>query len=502
MKRQVHFFYQCCLSLFLLFFYNKGSAQPNFDFNTNCQLAYREIIQLKLSPGQKILDEEKKTHPDNLIPYFLENYIDFFTLFFNEDPVIYKSKEANAEKRLRLMEKGPESSPYYLFTQSVIHFQWAAVKIKFGNKWDAGWAFRRSFLQGKENQEKFPGFLPNAMLNGAMQVTAGTIPEGYRWLSSLLGIRGTIREGMERLEQFLNRKDPLALLFHEEAVFYYLYLKFYMENQREAVFTYLAQHNLDLVNNHLFAYLAANLGINGQRSAYAKTILLQKTNSPDYLEMPVWDLEMGYAKLNRLEPDADLFFWRFLDKFRGRFYVKDVLQKLSWFYYLRDDLLRAKECREGVLTRGSLETEADKQAQKEALEGSWPNKILLKARLLNDGGYNTEALNLLLENSGAIATHPEDKLEFAYRLGRLYDDTGRKEEAIGAYAASIRLGAGSKSYYAARAALQTGYIYEKAGDKKKAGYYFQECIDMKDHDYKNSLDQKAKAGLQRCRKEE
>jgi len=41
------------------------------------------------------LNAEKTLHPDNLIPYFLENYIDFFILFFNEDPVEYKIAGVN-----------------------------------------------------------------------------------------------------------------------------------------------------------------------------------------------------------------------------------------------------------------------------------------------------------------------------------------------------------------------------------------------------------------------
>lgn len=501
MKKYHSIFYKIIFLLSLLFFSISSLSQKNFDFNNNCQLAYKEIIKLKLSSGQQMLDAEKKLHPDNLIPYFLENYIDFFILFFNEDPAVYKLKENNEEKRLQLMNKGSESSPYYLFTKSVIHFQWAAIKIKFGNNWDAGWDFRRSFLQGKENQEKFPAFLPNAMLNGTMQVAAGTIPDGYKWLSNLLGIKGSIKAGMQQLEQFLAQNENAALLYREEAIFYYLYLKFYIENKKEDVFTYIQKNKLDMINNHLFAYLAANLGVNAQRSDYAKNILLQKNNSPEYFQMPVWDLEMGYVKLNHLEPDADIYLKNFIEKFKGKFYVKDVLQKLSWFYYLQNNQQKADEYRALILKKGSTETEADKQAQKEAASGIWPDKLLLKARLLNDGGYYTEALKLLQAKSSGDFEKPADRLEFAYRLGRIYDDTGKKEDAITAYLIAIKTGAQSKEYYAARAALQTGYIYEKSGDKNTACTYFQKCIDMKDHDYKNSLDQKAKAGIARCKNE-
>src|SRR5258708_2530592 len=190
-----------------------GFGQKHFDFNNTCQQAYREVIQLKLEAGQRILDGEKKRDPNNLIPAFLENYIDFFTLFFNEDPTEYQSRQNMLDKRIKWMSQGPESSPFYLFTKSVIHFQWAAIKIKFGNNWDAGWEFRRSFLQSKENQKKFPGFQPAVMLSGTMQVVAGTIPDGFKWVSSLFGIKRNITAGLLQLRGFfLARRYQAATL--------------------------------------------------------------------------------------------------------------------------------------------------------------------------------------------------------------------------------------------------------------------------------------------------
>jgi tetratricopeptide (TPR) repeat protein len=477
------------------------AAQKIFDFNNNCQQAYKEIIWLKLKSGQEILDNEKKINPNNLVPYFLENYIDFFVLFFNQDPVEYRLKKENAEKRLQLMKTGPASSPFYLFTKSVIHFQWAAVHVKFADNWSAAWEFRRSFILGKENQEKFPQFTPGSMLNGAMQVAAGTIPSGYKWLSNLLGIKGTIKDGMRNLEQFIDQKDPLAQVFRDEVIFYYLYLKFYIENEKNEVFAFITQHHLDIKNNHLFAYLATNLAINNQQAAYATSVMQQRNNAPGYFETPLWDLEMGYAKIDHLEPDAALYLERFINEFKGKFYVKDILQKISWFYYLQGDQQKAKEYRSLILKKGSADTEADKQAMKEAKTDIWPNKFLLKARLLNDGGYHKEALQILDGKSSSDFLLTEEKVEFAYRLGRIYDDMERNDEAIAAYLTAIKLGQQRKEYFAARAALQIGYIYEKRNDKTTAIAYFEKVIDLKDHDYKNSLDQKAKAGIARCKNE-
>jgi tetratricopeptide (TPR) repeat protein len=477
-----------------------GAGQKHFDFTSSCREAYESIIQLRLDDGKRMLEAEKKRDPDNLIPFFLDNYIDFFQLFFNEDVTQYTAWKGRSDRRLELMSEGPSSSPFQLFTRSVIHFQWAAIQIKFADNWSAAWDFRRSFLQSKQCGEEFPRFSPAFMLSGAMEVVAGTIPDGYKWLSSMLGIRGTVTGGMQRLERFLAADDPDAILFHDEALFYYLYLQFYIRNKHEEVFAFIGEHHLDVRNNHLFTYLYANLCINDQRSALAQQIIREMNPSAAYMDMPVWDMEMGYACLNHLDADAAVYLWRFIHRFKGRFYVKDVLQKLSWYYYLRGEMARADSCRSLVLVKGTAESDADRQALKEAKSGGWPNRLLLKARLLCDGGYYDEALQAL-QGGGSGFADAVDRCEYAYRLGRIYDGMGKTDEAVEAYRNTIRMGEHLREYYAARAALQAGYIYERRGDKGRAIAFYEQCLGMKDHDYKNSLDQRAKAGIARCKGE-
>jgi tetratricopeptide (TPR) repeat protein len=500
MNRPAHSIFLLVSLFFSFSFLPPGRAKSSysFDFNTDCRKAYEEIIRLKLNTGQQILEAEKKAHPSNLIPYFLENYIDFFTLYFNEDPSEYQRRKPFLEQRLAMMRKGNPSSPFFLFTRSVIYFQWAAVEIKFGERWDAAWSFRRSFLTGKENLENFPDFQPSRMLQGSMQVAAGTIPPGYQWLSSLLGIHGSIDSGMIYLENMLNNSDPDAVIFHDEAAFYYLYLKFYILNQREQVFRYIRQQNWNTRDNHLFAYLIANLSLNNQDASVTEDIVRQLNRDPGYLNMSVWDMQMGYAKADRLDKESVIYLNRFLSEFKGKFYVKDVLQKISWIYYLQNEPEKAEVARKRIMVSGNTETDADKQALKEAESGRWPNQTLLRARLLDDGGYYPQALQELSGKQVSSFTDPADQLEFTYRTGRIYDALGRASEAMTAYQEAIRLGEGRREYYGARAALQMGYIYESRGDKKAALVYFKKVLAMKSHDYKNALDQKAKAGIDRC----
>jgi hypothetical protein len=477
--------------------FSVNARQKAYDFNTRCQQAYDAIMQLRIDDGKALLEAEKREHPDNLIPYFLDNYADFFPLFFNEDPAVYAAKKGQRATRLAKMEEGPESSPYYLYTQAAIKFQWAMVRIKFGERWDAGWEIRKAYMTLKDNQRKFPQFLPNNMLLGAMQTVFGTIPDGYKWVSNVLGMKGSIKQGMQNLQSFIDSSAPLAQLFKPEAYYYYCYLKLTMENKPEELWQFIQRRQLDTRNNYLFAIMVANLALNNQKAVMGIKVLTERNDSAHYEDIVYHNYLMGLLKLSRMDDDAHVYLERFVNNFKGRFYLKQGLQRLSWYYYLHGNMDAANRYRAMILTRGSTDTDEDKQALKEAKTGKWPNAVLLKARLLSDGGFFNEALKQLQTKKAADFGLIEEKLEYAYRLGRIYDEMEVDDKAIAMYEATIKAGANRPEYFAARAALQMGYIYERRNDKAKALQCFQSCLDMQGHDYKNSLDQRAKAGIQR-----
>ncbi|MBV9989565.1 MAG: tetratricopeptide repeat protein [Chitinophagaceae bacterium] len=486
----------------LLLLCGRIAAQKAYEFNSICQQAYQEITKLRIEPGLALVEKARQQNPDNLIPILLESYADFYILFLNEDPAEYQARYPKFLERIDRLSEGPKSSPFYYYCLSMVRMQRAAVSIKFGKFWDAGWDCRRAYNLIKDNRKQFPTFSPNDLTYGALQAITGTIPKGYKWLAAIFGMRGSQTEGMRIVKGFINSNDPWSKLFFNEAAFMYPYLLFYLENKKDEALAFTQQRRLDLVNNHLHAYMAANLGINKQQSEFAKNIILNRNRSGEYLKTSVWDLELGYTRIYHLETqEAARSLEYFLANFKGKFYVKDALQKLSWCYYLQGNLPKAEEIRKRILVKGATDSEADKQALRDAKTGRWPNILLLKARLLNDGGYHSDAAALLQGKTENDFSTEEDKLEFVYRMGRIDDDMGRDEEAIRNYQNAIRKGEHRTEYYAARAALQIGQIYEKKGQKALAIQYYQRCIDMDDHEFKNSLDQRAKSGIARCKGE-
>lgn len=479
-----------------------GRAQKVYEFTGICQQAYQEITKLKINSGLALIAKAKQQNPNNLIPVLLENYVDFYVLFMNEDPKEYQLRYAKFADRIDLLEEGPKNTPFYHYCLSTARLQTAMVSVKFGKMWDAGWDFRKAYLLVKENRKHYPAFVPNELLYGSMQAILGTIPKGYKWIAGLLGMRGSVTEGMNSVRGFINSNDPWARVLFNEAAFMYPYLMFYIENKKEEATGFAQLKKLDLVNNHLHTFMAANLAINNKQSENAKNIILARNKSDEYLKAAIWDFELGFTKLYHLEiPEAIHYLENFVNTFKGKFYLRDAYQKLSWCYYLQGNQAKAEETRKNILKKGATETDADKQALKDAKSGKWPNILLLKARLLSDGGYNSESLALLNGKSENDFSKEEDRLEFVYRVARIYDDMGRDEEAIHFYQSAIRLGENRREQFAARAALQIGQIYEKRGQKALAITYYQKCLDMDDHEYKDSLDQKAKSGMARCQGE-
>jgi hypothetical protein len=477
-------------------------AQKKFDFNPACIQAYQEISKLKIKTGQQLVDKLLLQQPDNLSPLLLQNYIDFYTLFLNEDPAYYTIAFPNFQERLTSIESGTKETPFYLYAQALIRIHRAAVSIKFGHVWDAGWDLRKAYMLLKENRKIYPQFTPNDLLFGTLYTVIGTVPKGYQWLTNLFGIKGSINEGMQLVKQFAYSNDVWAKTFFTDAAFIYPYLLFHIDNKKEEALQFITQKKLDLVNNHLHAFMASNLYLNNKNVEETKTIITSRNKSTDYLPLSVWDFEMGYAKMYHVETaDALVHFEQFTNQFKGRFYVKDVYQKISWCYYLQNNLPAAEQARKQVLKKGSTDADADKKALKDAKAQYWPNPLLLKARLLNDGGYHKDAYKLLSGKTDEDFTNEEEKLEFAYRVARILDDLNRPDDAIRNYLIAIRMGENRKEYYAARAALQVGMIYENRNQKKLALSYYQQCLAMEDHEYKNSLDQRAKAGIARCKGE-
>lgn len=490
---------KCLLIALFLTISGQMIAQYEYQWTPRTQKIYESITSLRIPEARNLMSQDKKNNASNLIYSLLESYADFYQLFLNEDKEEYNRMYPAFEQRIQLLEAGPKNAPYHLYSLALAHLHKSLIALRFNKNFEAALDFRKAFLLIKENKKAYPYFTPNDVYFGLMSTVIGTIPKGYQWMANILGMTGKISEGNALVLKYINSKDAYSNLCRNEALFVYPYLVMNFEGNKKKTFDFIEKTDYDLIHNHLHAYMATNLYLNNQQSQKALQIASNINPANTYLSLPFWQLEMGYAYLNDLKLDAaKTALQNFISSFKGQFYVKDAFEKLSWIAYIQGDQTKANAYRNNVLSKGNNITDADKQALQNAKKGTWPHPILLRARLLSDGGYQQQALSILAGKTSRNFDKDADKTEFAYRLGRIHDLAGQPDQAIPFYISAIEKGANQSEYFAARAALQIGLIYEQKGNPSLAITFFNTCLEMKNHAFKNSLDQKAKTGIQRC----
>ncbi len=478
------------------------SAAPSvfaasFDFNESCKKAYENLVALRINTGKQELNQELAAHPANLAPVMLDNYSDFFPLFFNEDASQWEACKTRMSQRLDKLEKGPDNDPYFRYSKGIVYFQRCAMRIKFGEYFRAATDFRTAYQLFKDNNSKFPNFYYNLPYLGAMEAIAGTVPDGYKWVAGVLGIKGNVDQGIAKLETGINKAIQLNQWNKCEALFLFVYAQKYLGNNPERAWQLINKAGIATRNNLLMTFMQANLSLNNHQAAKTVQVIRNFEDGNTYLNVPMMDYELGSALLYHLDFGAEPYLLAFTKGFKGKFYVKDAYKKLSTLAYLQGNIAKANQYKQLVISKGNTETDADKQALRFAKLPAYPNALLLKTGLLCDGGYYADALQLVAGKSSTSFTTNAEKTEFSYRLGRIYDLMGQDDKAIPYYLTTIKTGENQPEHFAARAALEVGAIYERQHNNTLALAFYRRCLAMHGHDYKNSLDQRAKAAINR-----
>lgn len=454
-------------------------------------------MALKLNEGKALLQQEQKQNPKNLIPVYLENYIDFITVYTTDTREVFDRLKSNKDLRMEMLRAGETTSPYYLYCAAEMNIQWAAISIKYGEYLNAVFDIRKAYKFLEENQQKFPDFKPNKKTLGVLQALIGSVPDKYKWGVNMLGMEGNVQQGLNTLNELVEYGKKNDYIFQQETVAFYSFLLFNLKDDKEKAWQVLMQNNFAEKGNLLNAYVCAHIGIYGKHNDEALRILEQRPIDSSYVNFPFLDYLYGLGKLNRLDKDAELYFKKFLVNYKGNNHIKAAYQKTAWSYLIQGDTINYKHFISKTLKKGGNSLDADKQAQQEAEGKRIPNPILLRARLLFDGSYYEKASKEMSALNEQSFKGAENQTEYLYRLGRIYHEWNKTDLALLYYTKAIEKGKDLKRYFAANSALETGEIYEARGNKAEALKYYNLCLGFAEHEYKNGIDSKAKAGINR-----
>jgi predicted negative regulator of RcsB-dependent stress response len=462
-------------------------------YNANCSKAYTACMCLHLNQADSLLATED---PNNIFATYIADYKDCLQLLFNANEIEFNALKPNLQKRISFLQNTTLNNEYIGLCKAGIYWHWALVYFRMGETVKAANYFRKAHAQFKENEKRYPDFDYNKVFSGISEILIGSLPDNYKWIASAMGFKGSIDKGCKMLHSFLAQHKPGDLLYAECNI-YYTYALFYFNQNKEAALQQINDHNFAPPDNYLNLFVKSNVCLNYRKAADGLTTLQTITSEAVFKQYPAFYLEMGSAYYYKSDTVCRYYFQQFLRYSKGKTFIKDCWMMLAQSYYLQGLKKEANYCKENISKQGSQYTDADKHAQYAASKNNWPNAAILQAHILTDGGYYTQALAILQKLTEADFSSLQDKAEYWLRLGRVYEELNENDKALNCYFICMAKAKYLPDYFAARAALQSGFIYEKLHKNPEAIKAYRNALNMPAHDFQASIDQLAKAGINR-----
>ena len=464
----------------------------DFDFTPNLQKAHQEVFKLRLESAKKLAASEKSSNPFRV---YVEHYAETIQLLNTDTEDAYNTFLTHEDERLDAIEDLDEQSPYNRFLRAEIKLLSAVVRIRFGNEVKAAWNVIQAAKLLEENQKLFPQFLPTYKSLGCLHIVIGSVPDNHRWVLKLLGLKGNIAQGVSELHRATKDKEwgneaTLTSFFIQEFV-----LKFDERENTELLNTIENQ-----ADNLSFHWLATAISLKSTRNEQALKLLKKAPSDPSYPALSIFTLYRADAHLLKGDyAEASRLYTLYIRQFKGKSYLKEAYYKLALCHWLTGDSTKAQQSLARIPSVGVAYAESDKAAEKfyesYSKTHQLPNKTLLKIKHASDGGYYEKAADLLTQFTEKDLETPKERAEYFFRAGKVFQRTHQNDKALASFEKAIQLSAKESWYFAPSASLQIGYYYQEKGQRQQAKAYFEKAISYKKHEYKSSVDSKARAAL-------
>lgn len=465
------------------------TSRGNSEYRISPQVVetYKLGIALKLEDMNKSLSSLKASDPNNSFIHLLSNYQTVIKLLVDEDYTEYRVRLSKREQLIDNMKLSCESTPWYNWALAEVYLQWSLIRLRYQDNIKAANDLRKSKKYLDRCRDNYPDFYISQKTLSIIEGLAAAVPEQYKWLANIAGIKGNKRSAVNRLKKL---KKTLAYsknfdFLIPEVSFYILFIE--------------RNLNTDVANPKHQEFSNYRSGLLG----FADIWILSKANNADEvikrverLKRDINGLSFCYldylnaeAKLNQLKnPKSE--FQKFITCTKGKAFIKSAYRKMAWYSLIQDDTAGYFKHVKQVVENGSTYLDDDKQAEEEAIQFDLPNRNLIAARLLFDGGNFQSSLQRLESISESTLSIVE-QIEKDYREGRALQKLERLNLAQEKFRKTIKKGMDLKEYYASSAAFQFALIKKNIGQIDSARYFLNMIQQFPPHAYSESFSLKA-----------
>ncbi len=467
------------LILLVLSGFNSKAVELAFPANL-----YHQVYQLDL-------DTTYSNQLDNAFSILAEDYGDFLYLIISGNESVFKNFKERHNRRLEAIDNSDSPEKVKSFSKAEIDLHWALVYWRFGEYLKSGFLIRRAYKNLIQLQSEYPGFAEVNKSLGLLHILLSAIPEEYDWLIKLFGFENNFERGFNELSNCANNANHFQL----EAKLLLSYVNIFVLDKKKEGFEIienlkLNEHKITSLSYIIFCHKAGE-NEKGLNEIYKDQWIF----SPNYLK-PLLSLLRGELHLKKLEyEDAILNYKDFLLSYKGIGFISNARLKLFYAYYLLGDDEKAESQMKKEIDGNSELIMSDKYAKSFFENAKTPDKELLKARLLYDGGYYTQAKNQVDLYPFKSKYDIEFQIEYYYRKARIEQSLNNLQISIESFKKCVELQADANYYFAPNACLQLGHIYHERNELEKAEYYFEKAMDYKKYAYKQSIEHQAKSAL-------
>lgn len=473
----------------LLFWWVANANEAIWKFDPELYKAYEWVTNLHPEKANELLANYKG---NVLHKTYVQTLNETLQILITEDHARFAEFDERFKARIKYLESLP-SSAETLFLLAEIHLQRGFCYLNLGQEVNAVLSIRKANQLVTDCQKKFPGFIPVKKTAGAIQVMVGAVPDKYQWFMNLLGLKGSVSAGQKLLSELRVSTSSLSM----EASILFFAVKGFLNQQFAEAATGINDCLKEQPNNRLLLFMSVNMLIKDARSEEALQMIHRIDQQTQGLPMHYINYLRGEVLLQKGEYAQSIqAFKKFIEDYPSISFKKDSHFKIALNYWLLNDTQKAKLYFDKAKTTGSAKAEPDKYAHAQLETGSLPNKKLSKVRFSTDGGYYKEAAAVLQTISPADLPTAKEQTEYYYRKARLAHGTGELSAAKLFYQQSIDMTKNNPWYFGANSALQLGYIAKAQKDFPNARKYFELALSYQRHEYKNSIDSKARTELE------
>lgn len=246
----------------------------------------------------------------------------------------------------------------------------------------------------------------------------------------------------------------------------------------------------------LESFVFAKAATKGSQFEMAIKVLTQSINLGYHHRLNRINLMLGNLLANSQQVDAKFYLRQYISNQKNKKGVLYAQLKLMWVHRVNQNHEAFAQLKQNLVKPANLNFMLDKQAAFEIKDSAnWTRELIL-SRQLFDAGYYQLSLKTLLNIRPKLETYNQNqRLAYAYRIGRAYHLLEEYDKALLFYKIALHAGLDESYYYPAYAAFYAGEIANHMGNVEMAKNYFNRCLQLDSPIYKTSIHHRAKSKI-------